>query len=74
MTEHRLVNGTLTRSASGIAAVCMCGWKSGGHASSLSASSAFQDHQENSQAGDVQTSSTLPKSGRLPSPSDNMKG
>lgn len=44
--KHELVDGTLTRSASGIAAICTCGWRSAGHFTSLAASCAFRDHQE----------------------------
>lgn len=44
--KHNLVADTLTREREGIAARCECGWKSGGHFSSLGASAAFQEHKE----------------------------
>lgn len=48
MTRHRLINDTLTveRDKGGIFARCVCGWHSGPHFTSLSASSAFEDHKE----------------------------
>lgn len=44
--NHKLVDNTLIRSKEGIDAICTCGWSSRGHFTSLGASSAFQDHQE----------------------------
>lgn len=46
MTEHKLVDETLKRESTGIAARCECGWVSAGHFSSLGASAAMQDHKE----------------------------
>jgi len=45
MQKHQLVDGTLKRDEGGITARCVCGWTSS-HWSSLSASAAFRDHQE----------------------------
>lgn len=45
MTEHKLVDGTLKREAGGIAARCECGWVSS-HFTSLAASAAMVEHQE----------------------------
>lgn len=46
--EHKLVNNTLVvERPDGIVARCQCGWVSAGHFSSLAASLAFRDHQEN---------------------------
>lgn len=44
--EHKLVDNTLVREQRGITARCVCGWVSGGHFTSLSASAAMQDHKE----------------------------
>lgn len=46
MTEHNLVDGALKVQEGGIVARCKCGWVSRGHFSSLAASAAFMDHQE----------------------------
>ena len=46
MTEHKLVDDTLTvERPQGIVARCTCGWSSS-HFSSLAASVAFRDHQD----------------------------
>lgn len=47
--KHELEDGTLQREGSGITARCKCGWVSAGHFSSLTASAAFRDHQEQKQ-------------------------
>lgn len=44
--EHKLIGDTLQREGPGVAARCTCGWTSGGHFSSLAASAAMTDHQE----------------------------
>lgn len=44
--DHKLVDGTLKRDDKGITARCDCGWVSGGHFTSLAASAAMMDHQE----------------------------
>lgn len=46
MSEHRLIKGTLVRTAYGIVADCVCGWTSGPRVSSMVASVAMQDHRE----------------------------
>ena len=46
MPSHSLIDGTLTRGPDGIDARCTCGWRSLGHFSSLAASAAFREHQE----------------------------
>ena len=51
MSDHRLVDNCVRLErvdgvATGIAAECICGWKSVGHFSGMGASAAFQDHQE----------------------------
>lgn len=52
MTQHKLVDGTLyverdeAGVAKGIIGRCTCGWNTGHRFTSLSASAAFQDHQE----------------------------
>lgn len=51
MSEHRLVNNTLTRKPGGIVAKCTCGWTSE-HFTSLSASAAFLNHVEQQQKKD----------------------
>lgn len=43
--EHKLVDGTLKREPNAIVARCQCGWSSH-HFTSLAASAAFQEHQE----------------------------
>jgi hypothetical protein len=60
MTKHQLVGNTLVRDRKGIAARCTCGWSSGGHFSSMSASAAMMDHQENTQASQVVVEKTEP--------------
>jgi len=45
MKNHKLVDRTLIREGNEIVARCTCGWRSG-HFSSMSASVAFQQHQE----------------------------
>jgi NTP pyrophosphatase (non-canonical NTP hydrolase) len=53
--EHKLVNNTLLVQRDddgrecGIEATCECGWKSGPHFSSMSASAAFASHSNNSE-------------------------
>lgn len=45
--KHELAGGgLLTRGPKGIDAVCVCGWFSKGHFTSLSASAAFREHQD----------------------------
>lgn len=45
---HLLVDNCVTNEGGGrgITAKCTCGWVSGGHFSSMSASAMFQDHKE----------------------------
>jgi hypothetical protein len=66
MTEHKLVNDTLTREKDGIAARCVCGWASLAHFTSLAASVAFQDHQKATVKAQIINPSTCPNSIFLP--------
>jgi hypothetical protein len=45
VVNHELIDGTLVTEKGGIFARCVCGWVSGPHISSIVASAAFMDHQ-----------------------------
>jgi hypothetical protein len=55
MDEHKLIGNTLyverepDGTAKGIIGRCTCGWNTGYRFTSLTASAAFQDHQEQAQ-------------------------
>src|SRR5262245_35573097 len=56
--EHKLVGHTLTRDEKGIVAQCVCGWASTGHFSSMAASAAFRQHQDEMAKADNDTQKT----------------
>lgn len=51
--EHKLVDDTLTREDDGVKIECTCGWVSRGHFTSMAASAAFLNHQEEQQKKEV---------------------
>jgi len=59
MTEHRLIDDTLTIEEDGVHARCICGWDSGGRFSSMVASVAFAEHCESKYTGRVLVVATM---------------
>lgn len=53
LAEHKLADGTLRREEQGIVGRCTCGWSTGYRFSSLAASAAFQEHQEECGIGEA---------------------